>query len=141
MTLTQWLLLPIFIHVVLTAWVGIRTVTARIASVKAGKTRIKDISLNTKAWPDDVLKLGNNFDNQFDVPMMWYACCGLLVATGLADAVTVVLSWAFVASRIAHTMVHTGKNNVPLRMRMFLAGFTVMALMWAWFGLRLYVIG
>ena len=141
MTLTQLLLLPIFIHVVLTAWVGVRTVRARIASVMAGKTRIKDISLNTKAWPDNVLKLGNNFDNQFDVPMMWYACCGLLVATGLADAVTVVLSWAFAASRIGHTMVHTGANNVPLRMRMFLAGFAFMALMWAWFGLRLYVIG
>ncbi len=141
MTVTQGLLLPLFMHVALTAWVGIRTVRARIAAVMAGKTRIKDISLNTKAWPDEVLKLGNNFDNQFDVPMMWYAACGLLVATGLADSVAVVLSWAFVLARIAHTLIHTGANNVPLRMKVFLAGFACMALMWVWFGLRLFVIG
>ena len=141
MTVIQLLLLPLFIHVALTAWIGTRTVRARIASVVGGKTRIKDIALDSKAWPDDVLKLGNNFDNQFDVPMMWYACCALLVATGLADMVAVVLSWAFVASRIAHSYIHTGSNFVPLRMRVFLAGFGIMALMWIWFGLRLFVIG
>ena len=141
MTVTQLLLLPLFIHVGLTALVGTRTLRARIAAVMGGKTRIKDIALNSCAWPDEVLKLGNNFDNQFDVPMMWYACCGLLVATGLADMVTVVLSWAFVASRIAHSVIHTGSNNVLLRMRAFLAGFGCMALMWLWFGLRLFVIG
>jgi hypothetical protein len=141
MTITQWLLLPIFIHVALTTWVGVRTITARIASVKAGKSRIRDISLNTKAWPDEVLKLGNNFDNQFEVPLMWYACCGLLVATGLADIVSVVLSWAFVLARIVHALIHTGSNDVPKRMKAFLAGFTFMALLWLWFGFRLFAIG
>ena len=141
MTVTQWLLLPLFVHVALTSWVGTRTVRARIASVVSGKTRIKDIALNSQAWPDGVLKFGNNFDNQFDLPMMWYACCGLLVATGFADVAAVVLSWAFVVTRVAHTLVHTGSNNVPLRMRVFLAGYGVLMLMWLWFGLRLFVIG
>jgi hypothetical protein len=141
MTVTQLLLLPVFLHVMLTAWVGIRTVLARIASVKGGKTRIKDIALNNKAWPADIVKLGNNFDNQFDVPMMWYGCCALLLATGLADIAAVVLSWTFIGFRIAHSLVHTGSNNVPLRMRLFLASFAALALMWAWFGLRLFVIG
>ncbi|NJM30883.1 MAG: MAPEG family protein [Rhizobiales bacterium] len=106
-----------------------------------GETKVRDIALDTKAWPDKVKALGNNFDNQFDVPMLWYAACALLVATGLADWVSVALSWAFVAARIAHSVVHTGSNYVPLRMRVFLAGFAIVFLMWLWFGLRLFVLG
>ena len=141
MTLAKWLLLPVFIHVGLTTWIGLRAVAGRIASVKSGETRIKDIATDNRAWPENVRKLGNNFDNQFDVPMMWYGCVAMLIATGLADWVEVVLSWTFVALRIAHSLVHTGGNFVPARMRLFLAAFGAMFLMWAWFALRLIVIG
>jgi hypothetical protein len=141
MTVTQLLLLPVFIHVGLTTLVGIRLVRSRIGSVKAGKTRIKDIATDNRAWPEDVRKLGNNFDSQFDVPMMWYGCVAMLIATGLADWVAVVLSWVFVALRVAHSLVHTGSNFLPTRMRLFLTAFGAMFLMWAWFALRLLVIG
>ena len=141
MTITQLLLLPLFLHVLLITVVGFSTVRARIRSVRGGETRLKDIALDTGAWPDQVRQLGNNFDNQFDVPMLWYACCVLLLATGLADWASVILSWLFLAARIAHTLIHTGSNYVPTRMRMFLAGFGIVFAMWAWFGLRLFVIG
>ena len=65
----------------------------------------------------------------------------LLLVTGMADGVSVVLSWAFVASRVAHSIVHLGANVVLTRFRLFVLGFSIVALMWAWFGLRLYVIG
>ena len=141
MTQAQLLLLPLFLHVLLITLVGFSTVRARIRSVRGGKTRLKDIALETTAWPDKVRQLGNNFDNQFDVPMLWYACCALLLATGLADWTSVILSWLFLAARIAHTLIHTGSNYVPTRMRIFLAGFGIVFAMWAWFGLRLFVIG
>ena len=141
MSATQLLLLPVFIHVALTAWVGGRAARARIGAVRSGETRIKDIALNSGGWPARARQLGNNFDSQFDVPLMWYGCCALLVATGLADAAAVALSWTFVATRIAHTFIHTGANNVPRRLRAFLAGFACMVAMWMWFALRLYVIG
>ena len=141
MTLTQFLLLPLFLHVLLITAVGFVSVRARIRSVRGGKTRLKDIALGTAAWPDKVRQLGNNFDNQFDVPMLWYACCALLLSTGLTDWVAVILSWLFLVARVAHTLIHTGSNYVPTRMRIFLAGFAVVFAMWAWFGLRLFVIG
>ena len=141
MTQTQFLLLPLFLHVVLISLVGYVSLRARIRSVRSGETRLKDIALGNDAWPNKVRQLGNNFDNQFDVPMLWYACCALLVATGLTDWIAVILSWLFLAARIAHTLIHTGSNYVPTRMRIFLAGFGFVFAMWAWFGLRLFVIG
>ncbi len=141
MTIEQWLLLPLFLHVALLTWVGVFTIRARVASVLGGETKLKNIALNTGAWPDDVRKLSNNFNNQFELPTIWYAVCGLLLVTGKADWVGVGLSWAFIVARLAHSFVHTGSNNVPLRMRAYLASFAAVFAMWIWFAIRLYVIG
>ncbi|MCX7346486.1 MAG: MAPEG family protein, partial [Alphaproteobacteria bacterium] len=92
-------------------------------------------------WPEDVRKIANKYQNQFEVPVLYFALLPLLLATGKADGVSVVLSWAFVASRVAHSIVHLGANVVLTRFRLFVLGFSLVALMWAWFGLRLYVIG
>ena len=141
MTPTRLLLLPLFLHVLLIVIVGVVTLRARIKSVRSRETRLRDISLDTGAWPNRVRQLGNNFDNQFDLPMLWYSCCALLLGTGLVDWIAVALSWLFLVSRIVHTLVHTGSNYVPTRMRVFVAGFGMVIAMWAWFGLRLFVIG
>ena len=55
--------------------------------------------------------------------------------------VMVALAWVFVASRILHSLIHTGSNIVMQRGGAFMIGFVAVALMWLWFGLRLYVIG
>jgi hypothetical protein len=141
MTIEKWLLLPLFLHIALITFVGIRSVTARVKSVVGGDTKISAIALNSCAWPDDVRKIGNNFDNQFQVPMLWYGVCALLIVTQKADWIGVALSWAFLIARVWHSAIHIGTNYVPLRMRVFLGSFTAVFLMWAWFGLRLYVIG
>ncbi len=141
MTQTQWLLLPLFIHVALLTYVGIRALLGRIKAVMSGTARMKDIALNNANWPDEVRKFGNNFSNQFEVPTLWYALCGLLVATGKVDNVEIALSWIFVAARLVHIIIHTGSNYVRHRMYAFLASFSTLTLMWAWFGLRLYFLG
>ena len=73
MTQIHWLLLPLFIHMALLNYVGIRSLLGRIKSVMSGKTRMKDIALSNADWPENVRKFGNNFSNQFEVPTLWYA--------------------------------------------------------------------
>jgi hypothetical protein len=139
MSLTQLLLVPVFIHVVLVTYVGLLSVKSRIASARGGETKVAEIALSPDAWPTKVRQLGNNFDNQYDVPTTWYALCGLLIATGKVDLISVLLSWFFVATRIAHTIIHIGKNYVPHRMYAFLAGFAVLCGMWVWFAVKVFV--
>jgi hypothetical protein len=141
MTIEKWLLLPLFLHIALISFVGVRSVRARISSVVGGETKIDNIALNSGAWPADVRKIGNNFDNQFQVPMLWYGVCALLLVTQKADWIGVALSWAFLIARVWHSAIHIGTNYVPLRMRVFLGSFVAVFLMWVWFALRLYVIG
>ena len=139
--LVKWLLLPAFIHVALVFAVGARMGRARFRAASQGRVKVRDVAVDNTRWPEDVKKIANNYQNQFEVPVLFYAVLGLIVATGLADWVAVVLSWVFVASRVLHSIIHTGRNVVMLRFQTFLFGFVTVILLWAWFGLRLYVIG
>ena len=138
---TQIFLAPIFVHFALTTYVGVRSMLARIKSVMGRETKLADIALDSSHWPPDVKKLGNNFDNQFDVPTVWYALCGLILITAELDMAFVFLSWVFVISRVFHFWIHTGGNYVRYRMYAFLIGYAALSAMWVWFALRLYFAG
>ena len=133
----NWFLAPLFIHVALTAYVGLRTISNRVASVMKGETKLAAIALDSSKWPPHVKKWGNNFDNQFDMPTAWYALTALIVATFKIEMAFIVLSWAFVATRLLHTYIHTGSNYIRTRMYAYLAGFAVLTAMWVLFAVRL----
>ena len=141
MTIVQWLLLPTFVHVAWVFWLATRMGRARVRSARAGQVKMKDVALDNRAWPDEVRKLSNNYDNQFQLPLFFYAILPLLILLVKVDWLMVVLAWVFIASRIVHSLIHTGDNVVIQRFRAFVVGFITIAVMWAWFALRLYVIG
>ena len=139
MTQVQWLLLPIIIHALFTAMLGVRMANARIAAAKARKVKMKDIALSPVTWPDDAKKLANNFDNQFDLPTTWYALTCLVLVTTKLDVVFIILSWLFVAFRLWHSLEHTTGNRLPRRMYIYAGGLAVVVTMWLWFAWRLFV--
>lgn len=141
MTIVQWLLLPAFVQVLWVAVTGIRMGAARTAAVKSGKVTLDEIALDASRWPDEARKLANNYDNQFQLPALFFALLPLVILLVKVDWLTVTLAWVFVASRILHSLIHTGSNAVLKRGQAFLIGFAALTLMWAWFALRLYVIG
>jgi hypothetical protein len=132
---------PVFVHVALVLAVLIATGRGRVAAVRAGEVRLRDVALDSSRWPERLRKPANNYQSQFELPVLFYALVALLVATGLADGVSLVLAWAFVASRLAHSYIHIGANYPPHRLVAFAAGVAILAAMWLWFALRLYVIG
>ena len=78
MTTTQWLLLPAFTHVALVFFVGGRMGRARFQAARAGLVKVKDIAVDGAKWPEDVKKIANNYQNQFEVPVLFYALLPLL---------------------------------------------------------------
>lgn len=137
--LLKLFLLPLFLHLVLILWVGSLTLSARIKAVRNGSAKMHEIATDTGAWPRKVRLLGNNFDNQFQSPMLWYGVSAMIVALQMVDTVFVGLSWMFLLTRIAHSYVHTGSNYIPSRMRIYLFGFATLVLMWAWLALQLFL--
>ena len=126
-------LAPVFVQVALTFvllfWGG----TMRIRSIRTGQTASRDIALGESNWPPPVLQVMNAYQNQFELPVLFYVLVALALISGRATATLIVLSWVFVALRLFHALIHTTTNNVPRRFFVYTAGMAVLILMWLWF--------
>src|SRR4051812_26066315 len=98
----QMILLPVFVQVALTFALLFWMASARRASLTAGETRIRDIALREPAWPARAAQISNCYDNQFQVPLLFYVAVIVALFTKSADLIFVVLSWIFVLARVAH---------------------------------------
>ncbi|MBL4830931.1 MAG: MAPEG family protein [Aliivibrio sp.] len=125
------LLYPMFLMVLLTLVVGIITVKARIKSVKNGEISAKYFRLmDGQALPELVTKTTRNFNNQFEIPTLFYVVCTLYISFGLESLLAVVFAWLFVALRIAHSYIHITYNHVLHRMLTFFGAFFCVIALW-----------
>lgn len=136
----QAVLLPVFVQVALIFALLFMMGVARWRTLGSGETRIKDIALGQPNWPTYVTQVSNCFRNQFEVPVLFFALVALALPLRKADLVIVLLSWLFVALRIAHAFVFVTNNNVPRRGLIWLAGALVLAAMWLYFAVRMLLV-
>ena len=141
MTIVQWLLLPAFLHVGWIYIVAVRMGAAKRGALRDGRVKLADVAVDNSRWPDDVRKANNNYNNQFELPVLFYAILPLLIMMVKVDWLQVALAWGFLASRVLHSVIHMGSNVIMQRGGAFLLGFAAIGLMWLWFGLRRFVIG
>jgi len=95
-----------------------------IAKARVLKTTEVDIhrrALHNDAWPDSVLKISNNLQNQFESPVLFYALCFMLWALNIVSVFALYIAWGYVFLRVVHVFVHTGANNIPVRKKVFMA--------------------
>ena len=123
-------LLPVFVQVGLTFFLLFWMGAVRLRALKGREVRVGDIALRQPAWPERPTQISNAYDNQFQLPVLFYALVPLALITRKADLLFVVLSWIFVATRLAHAAIHTTSNNVQQRFMAFLAGAIVLLIMW-----------
>lgn len=132
----QAVLAPVFVQVALTFgllfWMG----GARVASIRRGDVKVRDVALGQQGWPERETQIGNCFHNQMQVPVLFYAVVTLALIARKADLVFVAMAWLFVLSRLVHAYVHVTSNHVPKRFQAFLAGAVVLLLMWVLLALR-----
>jgi len=120
---------PVLAQVFLTLAMFIVLGARKARAVKAGQVNRQQAALDSRVWPEDVVKVSNNIANQFEVPVLFYVLCLVLYNINAAGTVAVVLAWLFVVSRYAHAYVHLGSNYVPVRMRLFMVGCVVLLAM------------
>ena len=130
-------LLPVFVEVTLIFVLMFVMGRARLGAIGAGETRIDDIALGQQNWPERALKAANAFNNQFQIPVLFYVLVILALYTRKADLIFVVMSWIFVISRILHAGIHGTTNYVPHRFGAYFVGVVVLLIMWIIFALRI----
>ena len=126
------ILYPVFVQVLLTVVVYFLLLAARARAIRAagGQRGSGDIAMGRYPWPEDAEKRAHNQRNQFELPVLFYAVTGFALVLGAADAMMVVLAWAFVASRVVHAAIHIGPNKVRWRGPVFILGFLIVTAMW-----------
>lgn len=113
---------PIFIPfagmLVLTAVVWLWMLRERV-----GAMRRLGIEIQTRADLDALgpraINSSANFQNLFEVPVLFYACVLALHATGLVDALHVACAFGFLCFRIAHSVIHCTYNHIMQRFTVY----------------------
>lgn len=133
----KWLLVPVFAQVLLTSLVMIIMGRRRIQAAKNKQISVAAFqTMNLTGANEQVIATGRNFDNQFQMPMLYLFSVLFTLQLGLADSTFLVLGSMFVALRYWHTVIHIGTNHLRSRFRVFLLGCLVLWVIW----LRLLVL-
>ncbi|MDX1451745.1 MAG: MAPEG family protein [Oleiphilaceae bacterium] len=111
---------PVVAQIILTFVMYARLPVLKKLALEKGEVDLERRALHNDAWPDYVLKVSNNVQNQFESPVLFYALAFMLWALETVTFPALVLAWAYVSLRIVHMLVHTGANVVPVRKNVFI---------------------
>ena len=103
--------------------------TIRVPLVQAGRIKTADVALSRDPWPVRGKQVANAFDNQFQLPLLFYVAAGLALFFG-PTLLEVVLGWLFVLSRIIHAAIFVSDNHVIRRFSAYTFGFAVLGVFW-----------
>lgn len=114
----------------LTCIIGLYTMKCRIASVKSGAVNAQYFKfMEGQEVPEIITKTTRCFNNQFEVPLLFYVGCLLYISLGVESTIGVLFAWVFVLMRYAHAYIHLTYNHLIHRMASFwLAFFSTMGL-------------
>ncbi|MBB5519933.1 MAPEG family protein [Amphiplicatus metriothermophilus] len=123
-----WLFSAVLAQIALTAVLYLALVRARFSVPKAELR--PEMAYDQAAWPTKARQVSNAVISQFELPVLFYAGALFAFVLGAASWTLVALAWAFVATRVVHAVIHTGKNVIMPRFFIFLAGFLLLIAFW-----------
>ena len=122
---------PVFSLVMLTFIVAFATGISRVISVRRREVNPKHYILMTGDTPPDyVQKIGRNFANLLETPILFYLLAALVVALKIDSALMLNLAWLYVALRLVHTLIHISYNYVIHRFLAFALSMLTLLAMW-----------
>jgi hypothetical protein len=131
------ILAPLFVLIALTFFMLFYMGAVRFGALRRREVRIGDIALGQSNWPAYAAQGGNSYNNQFQLPVLFYVLVILAYIFKKADLLFVIMSWLFVVSRILHAYVHVTSNNMRMRFTIFVVGAVVLMIMWIIFAVRM----
>ncbi len=124
------ILLVVTIQVFFTLWTILAMGMGRVNAIKNSELTMKDIALDNKLYPGDVLKLGNNMQNQFETPVLLYAGAAIAMYVG-TNWVMAAAAVAYLVTRFWHRWIHVRHNRVAKRFMVFVYGIGALSVFWA----------
>lgn len=103
----------------------------RLVAAKSGQLPLaKTKTMQLDGVDEALIVCGRNFDNQFQLPMLFLMMVLFCLQFSAVDWFMLSLSWLFVITRYCHSYIHLGSNIVKWRFSMF--GLGALFLMAGW---------
>ncbi len=132
----KFLVLIMFLQVLLTSGVMLLMGKRRFAAAHNKEIQLQAFrTMDLAGANEKVITASRNFDNLFQMPLLFFVGVLAVLQQQQADLIFVVLAGVYVALRLLHTLEHVTNNHVRRRFNLFLASCLVL---WA-FWLRLVV--
>ncbi|MBW8849897.1 MAG: MAPEG family protein [Xanthomonadales bacterium] len=107
----------------------------RVAQMRRDRIRPQQVATSQQAAAlyADVAP-ADNFRNLFEMPVLFYFALTVAAISGQTGPLVVGLAWAYVAARIAHSVIQCTYNRVMHRFRAFAASVFVLLALWSVLG-------
>jgi hypothetical protein len=129
---------PIFTLVMFTFVISAAVGGSRLLSVRRREINPRYYALMSGDTPPDyVQKLGRNYANLLEMPVLFYLLGALVVALGINHQMLTSGAWLYVALRFVHSGIHITYNNSIHRLIVFVLSVLCLLAMWIQFFLLL----
>jgi hypothetical protein len=118
----------------LVAWTFVMWVwmyATRIPAMQRAKIDVAELSRTGAKLelPPEVSRVADNYNHLHEQPTIFYALALAAQLAGAADATNVGLAWAYVGSRVVHSLVQATKNVIPVRFALFTLGSVLLMIL------------
>ncbi len=124
----QLALIPIYIIYIFI--LGFYQYRKRVSAVRSKKINIDYFKTYQFEAPEELKVLQNHFSSQFEVPILFMVTCLAVVVLDKSSIFNLALGFLFILSRLAHSYIHLGSNNLKKRALSFVLGFFVILIIW-----------
>ncbi len=139
--MTQSLLTPIIALVAWSLVMWVWMLVTRIPAMQKAKMHPQKAKHtgagSTDDLPSEVRQVADNYNHLMEQPTIFYALVLAITIGGIGGMVDVWLAWAYVALRIAHSILQATVNIVMYRFYLFVASTLVLIVLAARAGLAL----
>ena len=119
---------PLIGMVVLTLLVAIRLLYFAINSTVTGKVHIKQFRIYDGEFPTTFQSVRQHYKNMFEIPILFYILCILLIINNNYTQFDVIVAWGFVLFRVLHSLARIPIRDVNLRFGLFIGSFIMLVI-------------
>ncbi|MDQ2077963.1 MAPEG family protein [Marinimicrobium sp. ABcell2] len=125
------MLYPMLSLMALTFLVSVYLLTLRVLAVRRREVSIGYFRVYAGAEPPARMAAASrHYSNLFEVPLIFYIACITALVLGAQSGTLLGLAWAYVLTRLAHSVIHLSYNNVMHRLAAFLLSNLLLLAIW-----------
>lgn len=132
---THMLLLAILAQVALMVVLLFSLGIGRFSAVMARKVRFNPDGSQT--FPKKLVWLSDCVNNQFQVPLLYFAAALLAMQLNAASELFAIFAWVFVVFRYLHAAIFVSINHILSRFSVFVVSALAVLAMWVVLALRI----